>query len=482
MTRIAGWFVVLSVVASGPVEGGGAGQGECAVRRGERDRPLGTRGEAGRGDRPGRRQAAGRRDAAGRPGLAGNLSRKMLAASLGPEVKIAVEGRALVLTVDAALLTPERRGDWERRVRDLAREAEREARRRIALRHARAEVVSAQRPDAADGLSGPRGELVVGRVRPHGPRRSRRRVTGSSSSTTGSTGAWKSRAGCSRATGRRSGGRRASRGRGRWWRTRWGRWWRGITSRGRPIRTTSRPWSMIAPVNQGSHLAQTQTILQLLNGVQAVNGRRTSDALAHLGDGLGRGGVGHDPGERLPQGAERPAAAARGWRITSIAGDVGLLAAARGGRSRGGSRRRSGRAGSSAGSPGSRPARPLGPARRVDRRHRRRLRLGRPDPARRRRRPRRPPRQPRRADPRPPALRRPGAGRVHARPAAVAGRRGKRPGSQREQGIGIERRRSSADDTDDGDGSGELRRGTKIGLPRSVSSAKSADESLPAGL
>ena len=38
----------------------------------------------------------------------------MLAATLGPEVTIAVEGRALVLRLDPELRTEARRADWER--------------------------------------------------------------------------------------------------------------------------------------------------------------------------------------------------------------------------------------------------------------------------------------------------------------------------------------------------------------------------------
>ena len=36
------------------------------------------------------------------------------------------------------------------------------------------------------------------------------------------------------------------------------------------------PLVLIAPVNQGSHLAKTQALLQLINGLQAVGGRRPS--------------------------------------------------------------------------------------------------------------------------------------------------------------------------------------------------------------
>ena len=107
---------------------------------------------------------------------------------------------------------------------------------------------------------------------------------------------------------------------------------------------------MIAPVNQGSHLAKTQTLLQLLNGAQAVNGRKTSDALAHLGDGLGEAADDMTPGERVPQGVERPAET-RGALVShprgrrrrlARAGEEADRGAGRGGEKASGAFRRSG--------------------------------------------------------------------------------------------------------------------------------------------
>jgi pimeloyl-ACP methyl ester carboxylesterase len=85
---------------------------------------------------------------------------------------------------------------------------------------------------------------------------------------------------------------------------------------------------MVAPVNQGSSLAQTQTILQLLHGLQAVGGPRpTSDALAHLGDGLGEAARDMTPGsDFLKRLNARPRRAGVAYHI--VAGDVGLINAA----------------------------------------------------------------------------------------------------------------------------------------------------------
>ena len=53
---------------------------------------------------------------------------------------------------------------------------------------------------------------------------------------------------------------------------------------------------MLAPVNQGSSLAKTQTLLQWLDGVKVTGGRRASEALAKIGDGLGEAANDITPG------------------------------------------------------------------------------------------------------------------------------------------------------------------------------------------
>ena len=85
---------------------------------------------------------------------------------------------------------------------------------------------------------------------------------------------------------------------------------------------------MVAPVNQGSSLAKTQTILQLLNGLQAVGGPRpSSDALAHLGDGLGEAAADMSPGSAfLKRLNARPRREGVSYHI--LAGDSGLINAA----------------------------------------------------------------------------------------------------------------------------------------------------------
>ena len=57
---------------------------------------------------------------------------------------------------------------------------------------------------------------------------------------------------------------------------------------------------LIGPVVHGSSLARVQTLLQLLDGVRAVQGQRAADALARPGGRAGRGRRGHHPRQRVP--------------------------------------------------------------------------------------------------------------------------------------------------------------------------------------
>ena len=81
---------------------------------------------------------------------------------------------------------------------------------------------------------------------------------------------------------------------------------------------------MIAPVNQGSHLAKVQTLVQLMNGLQAINGKKTTSAMMHLSDGLGQAAEDMLPGsvflKRLNARPRRP-----GIAYHILAGDSGFL-------------------------------------------------------------------------------------------------------------------------------------------------------------
>ena len=67
---------------------------------------------------------------------------------------------------------------------------------------------------------------------------------------------------------------------------------------------------LIAPVNQGSHLAKVQTVMQFMNGLQAINGKNTTKAMMNLSDGLGQAAEDMLPGSAFLKGLESPAASA----------------------------------------------------------------------------------------------------------------------------------------------------------------------------
>jgi pimeloyl-ACP methyl ester carboxylesterase len=83
---------------------------------------------------------------------------------------------------------------------------------------------------------------------------------------------------------------------------------------------------LIAPVNNGSQLSQAQTLLQLIQGLKAVNSGRTDrgDALAHLGDGLGAAALDMTPGSTFLKTLNaKPRRAGLPYHI--LAGDGGFL-------------------------------------------------------------------------------------------------------------------------------------------------------------
>ena len=258
-------------------------------------------------------------------GLAGNLSRKMLSDSLGPEVRIVVEARALVATVDPALLAPARRDDWARRLRDLAARAENEARRRLhygmhALKSYRPNDPSRPTVCLVHGVNSSSGGFVhmvkpledagYGLVVYDYP--FNRSLEESCREFARDWAAFRSRNGEKRPWSIVA----HSMG--------------GLVARdyveGPSYAGDVRDLILVAPVNQGSYLARTQTLLQLLNGLQAVGDRRGSDALAHLGDGLGEAADDMVPGSTFLKALNaRPRRAGVGYHI--LAGDVGLITA-----------------------------------------------------------------------------------------------------------------------------------------------------------
>lgn len=228
-------------------------------------------------------------------GLAGRLSRKMLAECLGDEVTLAVEGRTLAVSVDARLLEPGRRGEWERRVRDLADRAAREARRR---RNYGMHALKSYRPNDP-------GRPTVCLI--HGVNSSSygfvhmiRPIEEAGFGVVVYDFAYNRRLedSCRRFARAWSDFRRAE-GESRPWAV-VGHSMGALLARdyveGPSYRGDVSTLVLIAPVNQGSHLAKTQTLLQTIHSFQAVSGRKSSDALAHLGDGLGEAANDMTPG------------------------------------------------------------------------------------------------------------------------------------------------------------------------------------------
>lgn len=256
-------------------------------------------------------------------GMAGKLSRQMLASSLGAGVEIAVENRSLILTVAPELLAPARHDDWQRRVNDLARESEREAHRRA---HYGIHALKSYRPNdpgrptvcLVHGVNSSSGGFVH-MIRPieeagYGVVVFDYRYNRSLEDSCGRfERAWSD---FRRKAGEVRPWALVSHSMG------------GLLARdyveGPSYQNDVSTLIMIAPVNRGSHLAKTQTILQLLDSSKAVNGRQPSDALAHLGDGLGEAARDMAPGSDFLKALNaRPRRA--GLRYHILAGDVGVL-------------------------------------------------------------------------------------------------------------------------------------------------------------
>jgi pimeloyl-ACP methyl ester carboxylesterase len=81
---------------------------------------------------------------------------------------------------------------------------------------------------------------------------------------------------------------------------------------------------MIAPVNQGAHVARIQPVFQTINSLFAINSKRTSQALAQLSDGIGQAAEDLLPGSaflrELNGGTRAP-----GVPYHILAGNSGLI-------------------------------------------------------------------------------------------------------------------------------------------------------------
>jgi pimeloyl-ACP methyl ester carboxylesterase len=260
-------------------------------------------------------------------GIGGALTRRMLAESLGPGVSLTFHDRALVVAINPKSLTPEHRPQWQARLKQLADRAQREAQRRM---HYGMHALKSYRPNDP-------GRPTVCLV--HG--------VNSSSGGFVHMFAPLEEAGygivvydyafnrdldetCAQFRRDWLEFRRAA-GETRPWAL-VGHSMGSLVARsyvedprgdGRDVATLI----MIAPVNQGASLAKVQTLYQMMNGIQALSGRKASDPLAHLGDGLGKSAEDLLPGSAfLTALNRRPRRAGIPYHI--LAGDVGVLSLA----------------------------------------------------------------------------------------------------------------------------------------------------------
>jgi pimeloyl-ACP methyl ester carboxylesterase len=257
-------------------------------------------------------------------GLARALTKTLLEESLGPEVAIRFQPGAMVLTIDDRILARDQRGEWLRRLHDLADRATEAARRR-ALYGMRA--LTSYRPNDATrptlclvhGLNSSSGGFVhmipwleeagYGLVIYDYP--FNRRIEESCVEFARDWAAF-----------RRQAGEQAA-------------WAIVAHSMGvflaRALVEDDATWGhdvsslvLIAPVNQGSHLARVQTAFQLVNGLQSINGKNTTKAMMHLADGLGQAAQDMLPGSPfLTRVNQRPRRSGLAYHI--IAGDSGFL-------------------------------------------------------------------------------------------------------------------------------------------------------------
>src|SRR5262249_23331003 len=220
-------------------------------------------------------------------GLSRSLTKALLAEALGPEVDIAFRPGAMILSVDDGILTPARQAEWIGRLRDLSDRAVEAARRRESYgMRARASYRpnDPSRPTVClvHGLNSSSGGFVhmlpwleaagYGIILYDYP--FNRRIEESCAAFARDWAAFRQKAGDKLP------------------------WAILAHSMGalvaRSLVEDDATWAgdvssliLIAPVNQGSHLARVQTAIQLMNGLRSIQSKKTSKAMLHISDGMG---------------------------------------------------------------------------------------------------------------------------------------------------------------------------------------------------
>jgi pimeloyl-ACP methyl ester carboxylesterase len=257
-------------------------------------------------------------------GLSRALTRALLAEALGPEVEIAFRPGAMVLRVDDRILAPSRQAEWIGRLRDLSDRAAEAAKRRESYgMRARPSYRpnDPSRPTVClvHGLNSSSGGFIhmlpwleeagYGIVIYDYP--FNRRIEESCAAFARDWAAFRERSEDKLpwAILAHSMGALLARSMVEDDAT-----WRGDVS----------SLILIAPVNQGSHLARVQTVIQLMNHLRSVNEKKTSKAMMHLSDGMGQAAQDMLPGSpllvKLNRRPRRPGVA---YHI--VAGDSGFL-------------------------------------------------------------------------------------------------------------------------------------------------------------
>ena len=256
-------------------------------------------------------------------GRAAPLTRSLLHDTLGPDARLEVRPGELVITLAPRLLEPAGRSDWERRLRDLASRADKEAERRARYGF---RSKPSYRPDDPDrpticlihGLNSTSGVFLhmVGPLEAAGygivaydfPYN--RDLDETSAAFRRDWAEFRRKAGDTRPWSivAHSMGSLLARS--------------YVEGDGYAGDVTS--LIMIAPPNHGSSLAKAQTFLQMVQSVQAMNGSRRTDPLALLGDGLGLAADDMTPGSGYLEALN---ARRRRERVQYhiLAGDVGYL-------------------------------------------------------------------------------------------------------------------------------------------------------------
>jgi pimeloyl-ACP methyl ester carboxylesterase len=257
-------------------------------------------------------------------GLSRGLTKTLLEECLGPEVEIQFRPGAMVLTVDDRILAAGRRAEWLRRLRELADRATEAARHRQ-LYGMRA--LASYRPNdparpticLVHGLNSSSGGFVhmipwlqeagYGIVIYDYP--FNRRIEESCTAFARDWAAFRRQAGDTLpwAIVAHSMGALLA---------------RSMVEDDATWRQDVSSLILIAPVNQGSHLARVQTMVQLMNGLQSINDKKTSKAMLHLADGLGQAAQDMLPGSALLTSLNRRPRR-RGVPYHIVAGDSGLL-------------------------------------------------------------------------------------------------------------------------------------------------------------